>query len=73
MAGGDIAVDARDENGTKTMAPTVNLEIQLSQGADDHRVAIGAAVSVRFKHQSQSLAIRSGLFFKRFWLEKISI
>ncbi len=73
MAGGDIAVDARDENGTKTMAPTVNLEIQLSRGADDHRVAIGAAVSVRFKHQSQSLAIRSGLFFKRFWLEKISI
>lgn len=73
LGGGDIAVDGRDSSGTTSMAPIFKLEIQLLPKEADTKVSIGALVAVRFSHQSRSLAERSGLFLKRFWLEKIEI
>ena len=66
-SGGDLAVDARDENGVQLLSNVFLLEIGLPPGLDGN--FLGQRVFVRFVHRDESLGKRLARRFSQFVLQ----
>jgi putative peptide zinc metalloprotease protein len=66
-SGGDLAVDARDENGVQLLSNVFLLEIGFPPGLDGN--FLGQRVFVRFVHRDESLGKRLARRFSQFVLQ----
>ena len=69
--GGRIAVDPRDQAGTRTLERTFQLDIELAQGAGQRY--FGERVFVRFEHPAQPLAMQWYRDIRRLLLRQFNV
>ena len=69
--GGNIAMDPRDEKGTKTLESLFEFELELPGNAPAH--FIGSRVHVRFEHPSEPIGVRGWRALRRLFLSHFHV